>query len=323
MVDIAPGLRALAARQDGLVTADQALAWGLTRHSVETLRRRREWRSVTYGVHLIDAHPHRHDPLPDTTRWRAALLAEGPASCLVGLTGGGAFGLHGIPVSARRIEVGLIGGPSRHRRHRPIGPVSRSSDELDIVVRQLVVKSDEVVSVNGLRVRDPFHTVTDAALQLPRPAALSVLDSALHLGLLTPQTLDLAVLAAGHRRGIVELRRLAALADGRAESMLESRVRLCCIDGGVPPDELQYAVRRAAGLLIAVGDLAWTLGRWRPLLAEADGVGIHSTPEAVFRDRRRGNALVGQACDTVRFLYADTLRPGYIANVVRTALRAA
>jgi hypothetical protein len=43
----------------------------------------------------------------------------------------------------------------------------------------------------------------------------------------------------------------------------------------------------------------------------------------VFRDRTRGNALAGEACDTVRFTYSDTFRPTYIAGLVRAALAAA
>jgi hypothetical protein len=33
--------------------------------------------------------------------------------------------------------------------------------------------------------------------------------------------------------------------------------------------------------------------------------------------------LVGEQCDTVRFVWEDTFRPAYIQYVVRTALRAA
>jgi hypothetical protein len=165
--------------------------------------------------------------------------------------------------------------------------------------------------------------VPDAALQLSRPDALAVLDSALHLGLLDRAQMWQAIDLAQHRRGIVELRALAELADGRAESGVESRVRLACIDGHVAPDELQYEVRTPEGHLVAIGDLAWLRALRRPLLGEADGVSIHSTPEAVYRDRFRGNALVAHGCDTIRFTYADSFRPSYIAATVKAALTGA
>jgi hypothetical protein len=73
--------------------------------------------------------------------------------------------------------------------------------------------------------------------------------------------------------------------------------------------------------VIAIGDLAW-LRRRRPLLGEADGESVHSLPGPLYRDRRRGNALVGEVCDTIRFTYADTFIRGYIPWAVRNALRA-
>jgi hypothetical protein len=100
-------------------------------------------------------------------------------------------------------------------------------------------------------------------------------------------------------------------------------VRLACIDGDVPPDDLQHAVFDENGRVVARGDLAWLAERRRPLLGEADGESVHSQPKQVYRDRWRGNALVTEACDTVRFTYADTFKRGYIPWVVKRALRAA
>ena len=181
---------------------------------------------------------------------------------------------------------------------------------------------DELRVVDGLQVREAGLSVVDAALGLDRPSALSVLDSALHLELLTADELYAVVAAAKGRPGIQQLRPLADIADGRAESPLESRVRLICTDGNLAPDELQYPVFDASGLLIAVGDLGWVLHRRRPLLAEADGK-VHGLPKAVFHDRRRGNLLVPAEYDTVRFVWEDSLRPAYVLYVVRSALAVA
>jgi hypothetical protein len=127
---------------------------------------------------------------------------------------------------------------------------------------------------------------------------------------------------ARRRRGAVKLRALLTLADGRAESPLESRVRLACIDGNLPPDDLQYTVGDGRGNVIAIGDLAWFKTRRRPLLAEADGVSVHSLPAPVYRDRWRGNALTAHAHDTIRFTWADAMHPARIVTAVRAALAA-
>jgi hypothetical protein len=49
---------------------------------------------------------------------------------------------------------------------------------------------------------------------------------------------------------------------------------------------------------------------------------VHGLPKAVFRDRRRGNAITGRACDSIRFTWKDTMRPAYVAFSVRSALAA-
>jgi hypothetical protein len=191
------------------------------------------------------------------------------------------------------------------------------------VVRQLPVTPEQVVIHHGLPIRAPQFSVVDAALVVDRGSALAILDSALHTNTLTPAELTAAVSWARHRRGIVEVRKLLMVADGRAESPLESLVRLACLDGDVPPDDLQHEVYDDSRRLVAVGDLAWLVNRRRPLLGEADGESVHGLPEPVYRDRRRGVALVGESCDTVRFTYEDTRRRGYIAWAVKNALRSA
>jgi hypothetical protein len=317
-----PAVTALAARQDGLVTTAQALSAGMGSSDIRTLVRRREWLTLTRGVHLVDADLF-GDGLNERTWWRAALLSQGSRSFLVADTAVRAFGISGLPADPDTIEVGVPYGFSRMRR----GPVSVTFDgDIDgptIVVRQLVVPAEQVVAVDGLAARAAAPSLVDAALNRDRATALCLLDSALHLGAVTTDELAAAVVAAEGRRGVVALRELAAYADPRAESPLESRVRLACIDAGVGPDELQLPVRDERGYLVAIGDMAWLNRRSRPLIGEADGAAVHSQPEAVFRDRRRGNALAALGYDTVRFTWADALQPRRIVAAVKAALRAA
>ena len=320
--DSEPRLQALAATQDGLITAHQAMTLGYTRAIITSRRKTGRWRVLAPGVYLIEAQQFVGEITPRMW-WRAALLFHGTNSCLVTTSALRAYGVAGLPMKERRVEVGVIGGPSRHGRSPSIITVRGKDDEApDVVVRQFEIAPSEIVTHDGLQTRGLAASLVDTALEIDRPTALALLDSALHKELLTMDELHHCVLLAAGRRGVVRLRELAALADGRAASPLESRVRLACIDGKVAPDELQYPVRDEHGHLLAVGDLAWVCGRRRPLIAEADGAVVHALPEAVYRDRWRGNLLVAQACDTVRFTYADTMRPGYIASVIKSALAA-
>lgn len=109
-----------------------------------------------------------------------------------------------------------------------------------------------------------------------------------------------------------------AQAAGRAQSPLETRVRLRCVDGGVRPEQLQFAVRGDADQLLGIADLAWPSAG---LLAEADGRGAHDTPAAVHTDRRRQNRLITAGWRVLRFTWQDTRTPHLIPTTIRAALR--
>lgn len=151
-------------------------------------------------------------------------------------------------------------------------------------------------------------------------SAVCLLDSGLNQRLLTADDLPLIRAMMTGRRGVIKARPWLAEADGRAESPLETRIRLRCVDGRVPPDTLQHPVRDGDGYLLAVGDLAWL--KWR-IIAEGDGVAAHENPVAVFRDRNRQNDLVNAGYTPLRFTWPDTMHPSYIPDVVRRAQAAA
>jgi hypothetical protein len=314
--------RAVAESQHWLLTTAQARAAGLTRSQVDDSVRRGVSKVLVAGVYLLDGDVFRD--VPEHLWWHAALLAHGDETCLVGRTGARAIGAQGLPAHDTSVDVALIGGGSRH--HRPLDPRGlRLSDGREILVRQWPVRASEIEVVDGMRVRRPQQTVLDAALLLDRVHALCLFDWALHAKLMTKDELLELVRAAKRRPGVVHVRDAAQLADGRAESPLESRIRLGCIDGDIAPDDLQYPVEDQFGVVIAYGDLVWLQRRHsnKPLIAEADGRDVHTKPEAVLYDRRRANAVVGRACDIVRFTWEDALRPAYVQQVVRTALAAA
>ncbi len=196
-------------------------------------------------------------------------------------------------------------------------PRPQRRGDSSLAVHQLTVRSGDVVRVAGIPVTSPLRTVADVILRQRRYAAVSVLDSALNRQLVTADDLAaLAVLIRG-RRGARLARSYLVEADGRAQSPLETRARLRCVDGGVPPDVLQLEVRDGDGYLLGVGDLGWRGAR---LIAEADGAGPHGGLDALFADRRRQNRLTNAGWRVLRFTWADTLRPDYIPWTIRQAM---
>jgi hypothetical protein len=171
-------------------------------------------------------------------------------------------------------------------------------------------------SVSGL-----IPALADALPGLPRDHAVAVLDDVLHRGALSDRGLAAVTSRMEGRRGSAKVRGWMSLVDRRAESPLESFARLACVDGGVPPDELQVEVRSSAGRFLGRGDLGWRLpgGRW--LIAEIDGREFHDRPEALLRDRARQNALLNTGqIDLLRFTAKDIRTPGSVPTTVGTAL---
>jgi very-short-patch-repair endonuclease len=295
----------VAAGQDGLVTLEQARSAGLTLDEVHRLCRNGRWRRLSRTTYLMT--PDAPEAVLRRARIRSAVASLGPAAVAVLNTAAELHCLAGLRRS-EQIHVSLPGCRARPRR---LG-------QPELVVHQLVVLRAQQVRVDGITVTSPLRTVADNLLMANRYDGVSLLDSALNLGLLTDDELPAVLPLLRGRRGAVAARTRLAEADGRAQSPLETRVRLRCVDGRVAPEQLQHQIRDVHGHLLGVADLAWLGAR---LLGEADGRGPHGGPEAVYADRRRQNALTNAGWRILRFTWTDTLCPDYIPWTVRQALR--
>ncbi|WP_342199569.1 type IV toxin-antitoxin system AbiEi family antitoxin domain-containing protein [Micromonospora cremea] len=300
-------MRRVAAERDGIVTLGQARAAGLTTHEVQRFCRAGRWRVVARGSYLVDAEL--YDAVPRRARIRAAVASFGPAAAAVLATAAELHGLAGMRVT----DLIHLSMP---------GPVARPARLAypEVVVHQLAIPPEHLVQVDGISATAPLRTLADLTLRADRFSAVSVLDSALNRRLVAADDLLSIPRLIRGRRGAVAARGYFGEADGRAQSPLETRARLRCVDGRVPSDTLQLEVRDDDGYLLGIGDLGWRAPR---VIAEADGRDAHDTPQAAFADRRRQNRLVNAGWSILRFTWSDTLQPDYIPWTVRQALAAA
>lgn len=141
--------------------------------------------------------------------------------------------------------------------------------------------------IDGRPVTSAPWTAVEVARTLRRPRALATLDAALRSGHCDRGALSRAVAAHSGRRGVVAVRNLLEIANGRAESPMESEARLVMIDGGLPCPELQYEVIDAHGKLRRL-DFAWPTNK---VAAEYDSDEWHTGPDALHRDREKIAAL--------------------------------
>jgi hypothetical protein len=287
----APGTAAaLAATQGFAVTVAQARAAGITRAQARTNVANRVWQAPAPGVLApID--------IRDPDRWLVARRTRTLAATAAALRNPGhvvcaasAADLHGLPtfsaadvpvLTAVRATLGRRG--ALHARGATLAPA-------------------EIESWFGAPVTTVARTVVDLARHDRRDGLIAA-DAAAHEGALPAAALHAALDRAAGWPGVRAAREVLALTSAKAESPLESLVRLALHDSGFPAPELQVEIRLP--------------GRWRPyradflwpaqgLILEADGLGKYSERERQ-HERRRQAALRRAGYRLERVIWADVV----------------
>ena len=142
----------------------------------------------------------------------------------------------------------------------------------------------DVQLVKGVSVTTPIRTALDLGRLLRRDQAIGAIDALLRISRLTVDDLLVELPRFKGARGVVQLRQLCLLADPRAESMAESKVRLQLYDAGLPPPEVQWKIRDSYGNVVYRLDLAYPDLK---LAIEYDGRDFHTSDEHRRRDERR------------------------------------
>lgn len=207
-------------------TLKQAHAAGISRWQLGRLVERNLLRQLVRGVYAAVQ-------LPDTLDVRAEALSLVVADSAVVVDRTAAW-LHGVDILPRSATLAMP----------PLEVFSRSGSRLrrDHVAsgtRQLA--DQDVMVVNGVLVTTKLRTALDLGRRLWRYDALAALDGFLAAGVRHDQLLAQVDRFKGDR-GVVQLRALAPLADGRAESPPESALRLHWVEAGLPLPELQIWV---------------------------------------------------------------------------------
>lgn len=302
-------LHDLAARQEGLVSVRQCYAAGVDRRRIGRLVDRGAWRRE--GGRVVDT-----DPVPPATRVRddyfdhlrrrsavkGLLVWPGTAA-----VGSAALALHGVAGLPRRIDPEIS---------FPRGTRHQGRD--GVVVRQYGNFASQ--AHGSWRIAKIEHALAQALPDLCRDDGVAVVSSALNKNLIDDAGLaEVERLLHGRRGAVLSLGRLG-LANHGDESPAETRARLSCVDHGVPPHRVQVVFRRG-GQFLGRCDLGWRLSDGRWLVVEIDGVGPHSTPEALVKDAPRQNRLLATGkVVLLRFKPADNDRPGGIGAVVAAHL---
>ncbi len=263
----------LAARQCGVVTDGELDSLGMSQQ--QRIRR------VRAGL-LLRLHPgvYAVPGAPTTFEQRvvAARLAAGPMAAVSHRTAARLWELRGA--TSGRIEV-VVPGLSRPRLTQVAVHRSRLLESIDVCIH------------NGIAVTRPERTLIDVAGVLEPNAVGSMLESAVHLGLTTPDHVwrYLSRYGGHGRPGVATMRRILdarAPAAAPTESALEDLALRVLFRGGAPAPVRQYVIQVPGRPEIRV-DLAYPPIR---LALEVDSARWHSDSESYRRDRYKWNLLV-------------------------------
>jgi very-short-patch-repair endonuclease len=265
----------LAARQHGVVTADQLRSCGLNRGGIEHRLAVRRLQRLYRGVYAFG-----HRELTTAGRLLAAVLACGPGAVLSHFSAAVLWAL-------LRPEYGPVDVTVPRRTGRAKRPGIRIHSVRDLDPRDVTVK-------DGIPVTTPAKTLIDLNAVVGDRLVERAFEQAQILRLIRPGEVE-DVLDRSNGRRTRALRRLVD-ADRRTSTVtrseLEERFLGLVRRGGLPEPEVNV---RLAGYEV---DFLWRPER---RVIEVDGHAYHSTRQATSRDRRKDDDLEAAGFRVTRF----------------------
>jgi very-short-patch-repair endonuclease len=282
---------------------------------VQGMRRRREWVSLRAGAYveagvLRNLDPaQRHLLLIDATMPNVA-----PDAVLSHLSAACQLGIDLWQPNLRAVQLTRPGAASGHRRR-------------SLQTFRAPVDDDEIVMLRGHRTTGPARTITDLARSLPFEAAVVAADAALQRKLVTADQLTQAARRSPRRPGMRGAHLVAAFADGRSESVGESKSRVLVHNLGLPKPEPQFKVRAANGHVFARCDFGWP--RYRTI-GEFDGAEKYgrllkpdeSAGDKIVQEKLREEVIRDLGWKVVRWTWDELDDPQSLARkIIRTLER--
>jgi len=250
-------------------TAADAVALGIGEHRLKSAVDNGEIVRVLRGVYVRD-----DIELSALVRAQAAALVISPHAVVCDRT---AAWVHGVD-TFRYAELDIVPPLETFvlRGHR-----ATDRPECDGGSRDL--RPSDWTIIGGVRVTTPIRTALDLGCKLSRRGAVAAMDALMRQHAFTVADLRRELPRYFRRRGVIQLRQLVPLVDGRAESAGESWTRLEIVDHGLPVPEPQWWID-VDGRPTYRLDLAYPRAR---VVVEYDGEEFHTSADDQERDRMR------------------------------------
>jgi hypothetical protein len=281
----------------GVLTAGEAAKAGLTRHAVQWAVQKDVLRPLRRGVYTTtalwqEATPEGRHVLEILGQQRAhprLTACETSAAIVLSLPTPSGPPTQPYLTASRPVEKLRRGAPGA-RGHRG-GQVTR---------RSLLSNAEVWNLTTGVRVTSPIRTVLDCARVWDRPWGLAAADAAITKWGVVPTELMKAWADRTPTAGHQKVQWVVEHARAKVESPLESLGRAVVVMAGFPEPQPQVWVRTQAG-----GFRVDLLDEANKVIIEADGKLKYTSPQDVWREKRREDALRDSGFEVVRFTFAD------------------
>jgi hypothetical protein len=303
-------LRALVAA-NGVFTRKDALALGYHDHAIAALVTAGDWVRVRRGAYVLGGD---WAAMTDNDRYavlcRAAVLHARTEVVLSHISSANAYGCPLWECDLSRVHLTRVD----ERAGRA---------EAGIVQHRGVIEEGDVVVHDGIARMSATRTALELTTLLDVEHALVEIDFLLHEELTTIELVAERYATMTHWPRTLTTDLVLRLADGRSESVGETRARFLCWTQHLPAPVPNYSIRDEHGMEIARVDLAWPeLG----LFLEFDGRVKYegrrrdgeSVVDCVLREKQRESLiceLTGWRC--IRLVWSDLYRPEQTAARIR------
>ncbi|MGH9249053.1 MAG: type IV toxin-antitoxin system AbiEi family antitoxin domain-containing protein [Acidimicrobiales bacterium] len=305
-------LVAVGASQGGVVLRRQVLAAGISDDEIHRRVRSGAWVAIRRGAYVA----------------RNAWLAMDDAAHHRALVHAVVANLGGPAVVSHASAAVMLGLPSwgldlsTVHVTRPPGVSTRS--EAGVWHHAAQLSDDQIIEMDGIAVTHPARTVIDTARVTGFEPSVVVADAALRAGLATDGGLLETFGLMRDWPGARNAGRVVEFADGRAESVGESRGRVCLDVGGLPRPDLQVVIADGNDDWTARVDFLFTEHR---TIGEFDGrvkYGRTDPPgidpgTVVWLEKLREDRLRAMGFEVVRFIWTELSRPDLVALKFRQA----
>jgi len=303
-------------REHGVFLRREAEEVGYTQRLIDALIKRGVWQRVRWGAFVYGED---WQTLGERERYglrcRAAYRRM---TTQVALSHTSSAHLWGAPLWEVELDQIHLTRMDGNTQRRAAGVVTHRGSILD----------GDLAERDGLLVTSPTRAALEVAMLAPdMEHALVEVDHFLRHGLTTKDALRARFVLMDRWPRTLRLDMMLSLADGRSESVAETRVRYLCWAQHLPTPVLNHPIRDADGTVLYRVDFAWPdLG----VFVEFDGREKYdrhrregeSLDDFLIRERRRESRireLTGWVC--VRLTWADLYRPEQTAARIRSQFR--